>query len=82
MRFHSRHPSASHLGKRAQIRILRMLGLLVLVMIAVKMTGKASFWGWMFPDENNGAASQPVTIAAPRPVPTSAASASGEEVRW
>jgi hypothetical protein len=61
MRFHSRHPSASHLGKRAQIRILRMLGLLVLVMIAVKMTGKASFWGWMFPDENNGAASQPVT---------------------
>jgi len=61
MRFHSRHPSASYLGKRAQTRILRMLGLLVLVMIAVKVAGRASFWGWMFPEENNGAASQPLT---------------------
>lgn len=41
--------------------MLRMLGLLVLVMIAVRVAGRASFWGWMFPEENNGAASQPAT---------------------
>ncbi|MBT6157480.1 MAG: hypothetical protein HOL01_12125 [Planctomycetaceae bacterium] len=60
MRFHSRRPSTSHFAKRAQTRILRLIGLLVLVMIAVKMAGRASFWGWMFPDPNNGVISQPV----------------------
>jgi len=41
------------LNTKDQLRLLALVGLLVLVLIAAKVTGNPAYWSWMFPPESS-----------------------------
>ena len=65
MRFHNSRQRPTYHSTRYQMRILRMLGALLVVMIAIKIVSKPSFWAWMFP--GGGTVGQQSQTEQPRP---------------
>lgn len=51
MRFRSSSARPPYLSSKSQIRMLRMIGMLVLVLIAIKIASRPQTWWWMFPKE-------------------------------
>ncbi|QDT37366.1 hypothetical protein [Stratiformator vulcanicus] len=60
MRFRSNRSQNPWLNRRDQFRLLRLVGGLAFILIAMKVTAEADFWWWMFPAEQKN----PVTAQA------------------
>ncbi len=60
MRFQSRQQRPLYLNTKAQLRLLWMVGLLAMVLIAIKVSSNPEFWTGMFPDQAVQQSSQPV----------------------
>jgi len=51
MRFRSTQAQPPYLNAKYQRRILRLAGMLILIVIAVKVAAKPKTWSWLFPED-------------------------------
>ena len=66
MRFPQEHRPTPYLNRRDQYRMLAMVGLLCLVMVAIKLAAQPSSWHWLLPPDGDMGATP--TAAADTPV--------------
>ena len=59
MQFRTRREPPPYLNRRDQWRMLRLVGLLALVLIAMNWAANPENWHWMFPDEEAGVGGKP-----------------------